>query len=156
MSGEPVVGSEICPEEDRQPGSWAGEPAEASEVSQSDAQAGEPDDANGNGDAVHEPASPAARDPEQRVSDLEQELAALRVQHDTLNGQYMRLAADFDNFRKRQSREGEDQRLQITCATLSEILPVLDNFDRARQQLATCPKPRPPSRRRRPQSAPGR
>ena len=47
----------------------------------------------------------------------------------------MRLAADFDNFRKRQSRDSDDLRLQITCSTLGEILPVVDNFDRARQQL---------------------
>lgn len=68
-------------------------------------------------------------------SDLAGELAALRAEHEGLNGQYMRLAADFDNFRKRQSRDSEDLRLQITCSTLGEILPVVDNFDRARQQL---------------------
>ncbi len=77
----------------------------------------------------------ASQDPQERVAQLEQELAALRAQHENLNGQYMRLAADFDNYRKRQSRDQEDQRLQITCATLGEILPVVDNFDRARQQL---------------------
>jgi len=74
-------------------------------------------------------------DPAARVAQLEQELAGLKEQHDNLNSQYMRLAADFDNYRKRQSRDLEDQRLQITCTTLSEILPVVDNFDRARQQL---------------------
>ena len=78
--------------------------------------------------------APAA-DGAERVAQLEQELAQLREQHDNLNGQYMRLAADFDNYRKRQSRDLDDQRLQITCSTLSEILPVVDNFDRARQQL---------------------
>jgi len=66
---------------------------------------------------------------------LAAELAALKAEHEGLNGQYMRLAADFDNFRKRQSRDSEDLRLQITCSTLGEILPVVDNFDRARQQL---------------------
>jgi hypothetical protein len=30
----------------------------------------------------------------------------------------MRIAADFDNFRKRQSRDQEDQRLQITAYSL--------------------------------------
>jgi molecular chaperone GrpE len=70
-----------------------------------------------------------------RASQLEGQLAALRAEHEALNGQYMRLAADFDNFRKRQSRDSDDQRLQITCTTLGEILPVVDNFDRARQQL---------------------
>jgi molecular chaperone GrpE len=70
-----------------------------------------------------------------RASLLEAQLASLRAEHEALNGQYMRLAADFDNFRKRQSRDSDDQRLQITCTTLGEILPVVDNFDRARQQL---------------------
>ena len=68
-------------------------------------------------------------------SDLAGQLAALKAEHEGLNGQYLRLAADFDNFRKRQSRDSEDLRLQITCSTLGEILPVVDNFDRARQQL---------------------
>ena len=86
------------------------------------------------GSAADESAA-AGADSEARVSQLEAELAQLREQHDNLNGQYMRLAADFDNYRKRQSRDLEDQRLQIACSTLSEILPVVDNFDRARQQL---------------------
>ena len=71
-----------------------------------------------------------------RTAQLEAELIALKGQYDNLNGQYMRLAADFDNFRKRQSRDNDDLRLQITCGTLGEILPVLDNFERARQQLS--------------------
>lgn len=70
-----------------------------------------------------------------RVAQLEAQLATLKADHEALNGQYMRLAADFDNFRKRQSRDSDDLRLQITCSTLGEILPVVDNFDRARQQL---------------------
>ncbi|MCP9772374.1 nucleotide exchange factor GrpE [Synechococcus sp. Tobar12-5m-g] len=76
-----------------------------------------------------------AADPAGRVRQLETELASLRAEHDTVRSQYMRIAADFDNFRKRQSRDQDDLRLQITCSTLSEILPVVDNFDRARQQL---------------------
>ena len=70
-----------------------------------------------------------------REEQLEAELKALRSEHESLRSQYMRIAADFDNFRKRQSRDQQDQRLQITCSTLSEILPVVDNFERARQQL---------------------
>ena len=70
-----------------------------------------------------------------RVSELEARLASLQAEHESLRGQYMRMAADFDNFRKRQSRDQEDSRIQIACSTLSEILPVVDNFERARQQL---------------------
>ncbi len=62
-------------------------------------------------------------------------LSALKQEHETLNSQYMRIAADFDNFRKRQSRDQDDMRQQLVCSTLTEILPVVDNFERARQQL---------------------
>ncbi len=80
------------------------------------------------------PAGEAPADGE-RLRQLEAELAALQAEHESLKGQYMRIAADFDNFRKRQSRDQEDQKLQITCSTVAEILPVVDNFERARQQL---------------------
>ena len=65
----------------------------------------------------------------------EARLEQLEKEHETLRSQYVRIAADFDNFRKRQSRDQDDLRLQLTCTTLSSILPVVDNFDRARQQL---------------------
>ena len=94
------------------------------------------------GEADASPADPSSDAPPspdgeagELLGQLEAELAALRSENESLRGQYMRIAADFDNFRKRQSRDKEDQRLHITCTTLTEILPVVDNFDRARQQL---------------------
>ncbi|KGG13376.1 MULTISPECIES: nucleotide exchange factor GrpE [Prochlorococcus] len=72
--------------------------------------------------------SPQRLDNEARLEQLERE-------HETLRSQYVRIAADFDNFRKRQSRDQDDLRLQLKCNTLSDILPVVDNFERARQQL---------------------
>ena len=78
---------------------------------------------------------PVASDPADPLQQLEQELQTLKVEHETLQSQYMRIAADFDNFRKRQSRDQDDLRQQLVCSTLSEILPVVDNFERARQQL---------------------
>ena len=77
----------------------------------------------------------ALTDPAERLQQLEQELHTLKQEHETLQSQYMRIAADFDNFRKRQSRDQDDMRQQLVCSTLSEILPVVDNFERARQQL---------------------
>ena len=70
-----------------------------------------------------------------KSSDNEARLQQLEKEHETLRSQYVRIAADFDNFRKRQTRDQDDLRLQLTCTTLSSILPVVDNFDRARQQL---------------------
>ncbi len=70
-----------------------------------------------------------------KCPDTEARLQQLEKEHETLNSQYMRIAADFDNFRKRQTRDQDDLKIQLTCTTLSEILPIVDNFERARQQL---------------------
>jgi len=100
-----------------------------------DATAEEPVESAGAPAADDVAPEPPSADPEQRVAQLEAQLEALQAEHESLRSQYMRIAADFDNFRKRQSRDQEDLRVQIACTTLSEILPVVDNFERARQQL---------------------
>ncbi len=79
--------------------------------------------------------SSTSPDPNIQIPDTEARLQQLEKEHETLNSQYMRIAADFDNFRKRQTRDQDDLKIQLTCTTLSEILPVVDNFERARQQL---------------------
>jgi len=62
-------------------------------------------------------------------------LEQLEKEHQTLKDQYVRIAADFDNFRKRQSRDQDDLKVQLICKSLTAILPIVDNFERARQQL---------------------
>ncbi|WP_218081413.1 nucleotide exchange factor GrpE [Anthocerotibacter panamensis] len=49
--------------------------------------------------------------------------------------QYTRLYADFDNFRRRTQREKEEMKLTAAADTLRDLLPVLDNFERARAQI---------------------
>jgi molecular chaperone GrpE len=97
---------------------------------------GEPPEASTDapeGQEGHE--APEGQEPAAAGAGGEEALERLRGEHETLRGQYMRMAADFDNFRKRQQRDAADQRLQITCSALGAILPVVDNFERARQQL---------------------
>ena len=48
-----------------------------------------------------------------RAAALEAELTSLRQGHETVRSQYMRIAADFDNFRKRQQRDAEDLKLHL-------------------------------------------
>ena len=45
--------------------------------------------------------------------------------------QLLRLAAEFDNFKKRSQREKEESFLNAKAAVLKAFLPVLDNFERA-------------------------
>ena len=69
------------------------------------------------------------------VEALQQKLDALQSQFDQRNEQYVRIAADFENFRKRTERDKEELMYQIRSSTILEILPVLDTFSRARDQL---------------------
>lgn len=69
------------------------------------------------------------------VGALESEIANLKAQLEDRTGQYMRIAADFENYRRRNSKEREDQEVQIKRNTISELLPVIDNFERARAQI---------------------
>lgn len=55
---------------------------------------------------------------------------------------YLRLAADFDNFRKRTRRDAERQAAAEKEAFIGDLLPVLDNLERtlvAAQSLASEP-----------------
>lgn len=69
------------------------------------------------------------------ISALTQDIEALKAQLEDRTNQYMRIAADFENFRKRTQKEKEEQDQQIKCVTIKELLPVVDNFERARSQI---------------------
>jgi molecular chaperone GrpE len=80
--------------------------------------------------AMSEPAS-TPEDPKDRVSSLEAELSALREEVSSLNDKYLRKLADDVNFRKRMAREKEDGQRFAVAALLGDLVPVLDDFDRA-------------------------
>lgn len=58
----------------------------------------------------------------------------LQQQVDELNDRYMRLAAEYDNFRKRVAKERDMIRAEAVGKTLSAVLPVYDNLERALAQ----------------------
>ena len=114
------------------PQQGAGEPAVSEIVPGERSDAGQGSEVAGTGPA---PGGGGSAQVDGGAANFDARFEALQAENESLKGQYMRIAADFDNFRKRQSRDQDDLRLKITCSTLSEILPVVDNFDRARQQL---------------------
>lgn len=60
-----------------------------------------------------------------------EELKNLQNDYADLNDKYMRILAEYDNFRKRTQKD-LDSRVSITKVDLlSKILPVVDNFERA-------------------------
>jgi molecular chaperone GrpE len=64
---------------------------------------------------------------------LEQEIASLKEQLEELKDKYMRMYADFDNYKKRMVKEKLDMINTAAQDTLSALLPVLDDFDRAKK-----------------------
>lgn len=76
------------------------------------------------------------KDKEEVVEQKETEAEnKLQQDFDNLNNQYLRLAADFDNYRKRQVQEREDLLKYGAEESLKKIIEVLDNFDRAKQSI---------------------
>lgn len=63
-------------------------------------------------------------------------LAALQQEKDALQDRLLRTAAEFDNFRKRIDRERRDLAEFAASDVLMELLPIVDNFERALQAPA--------------------
>ncbi len=64
-----------------------------------------------------------------QVVDLQED--PIVVERDKLKDQLLRLAADFDNFRKRSRREIEEVKVRAREDLLRELLPIFDNLKRA-------------------------
>lgn len=80
----------------------------------------------------HEP-GPAPHDLELEVEPLptHEELVALRQERDTYLDQLQRERAEFANFRRRTERDRVSQRAAVIREVIQQILPVLDNLERA-------------------------
>ena len=67
----------------------------------------------------------------------------MQEKFDQLNNQYLRLAADFDNYRKRQAQERESLLKYGAENTLKLLLPVLDTYARGKkacEEMDDCTK----------------
>ena len=63
------------------------------------------------------------------------ELDKAHAERDRMRDQLLRIAADFDNFRKRSRKEIEEVRRRTIEDTLREVLPVIDNLERAAEAM---------------------
>ena len=63
-------------------------------------------------------------------------LAVLEKERDMLKEQLLRAVADFDNYRKRIERERRELSDYAATDVLLELLPIIDNFERALQAPA--------------------
>jgi len=69
--------------------------------------------------------------PADPVAELEARLAAAEQEKQDNWDKYLRAVADLDNYRKRAKRDLDDARADARTRVLKEILPVVDNLERA-------------------------
>ena len=86
----------------------------------------------GEDDEVIFPEDETGEEAESEPSDLEK----AHAERDRMREQLLRIAADFDNFRKRSRKEIEEVRRRTIEDTLREVLPIVDNLERAADSMA--------------------
>ena len=69
-------------------------------------------------------AEATASQEDSKIAELEKDLAAAKEAH-------IRTLAEYDNYRKRTAKEKENTWVDAKAVCLAELLPMLDNFDRA-------------------------
>ena len=69
-------------------------------------------------------AEATASQEDSKIAELEKDLAAAKEAH-------IRTLAEYDNYRKRTAKEKENTWVDAKAVRLAELLPMLDNFDRA-------------------------
>jgi len=80
--------------------------------------------------------SPEAEDASETAEEARPEdprVAELQKQVEELNQRWLRAQADFDNFRRRTSKEKEELAQYASLKLIGQLLPVVDNFQRALQ-----------------------
>lgn len=96
-----------------------------------------------NGTAEEAPAEAQAAPADEAASQLEAlaaECSRLERERSEINDRYLRLAAEFDNFRKRSEREKCEAIEYGSTDALKAMLPVLDDFERALKTDCTDPE----------------
>lgn len=94
---------------------------------------------NGAAEVTAEPAAPA-----DRTAELEAKIATLEKEKKDNWDRYLRAAADLENARKRQKREAEDAKFEAKGKVLKEMLPVVDNLERAIEHAAAASEEKNP------------
>ena len=83
------------------------------------------------------PAAAVEQDP--GAAQVEEMLAEALREKEKLQDLYLRTRADYDNFRKRVERDRGEDRLRAASAVVADLLPIVDNLDRALAQPEGAP-----------------
>ncbi len=88
-------------------------------------------EANAQAQESGEPGEAGEAQTQEQEEDLRQSLEAVRAERDELKDRFLRLAAETENYKKRSEREKAEFLKRSNQALVKELLPVLDNLERA-------------------------
>ena len=77
--------------------------------------------------------APLKHKDKKKLKKAEAEVEKLKAELAAEQEKYMRLYAEYDNFRRRSAKEREGIYSDAYCDAVSQILPIIDNLDRAKQ-----------------------
>ena len=83
--------------------------------------------------------APLKHKDKKKLKKAEAEIEKLTVQLKEEQEKYMRLYAEYDNFRRRSVKEREGIYADAYCDAIQQILPIIDNLERAAQYSADDP-----------------
>ena len=86
---------------------------------------------NGGAEVEAETEEKTSKSDKKKIKKAEQEIAELQGKLGEAEDKYMRLYAEYDNFRKRSQKEKEGTYADAYIDALTQILPILDNLERA-------------------------
>lgn len=75
-------------------------------------------------DEIEETVEEATEEIEEEASEIEQELADIK-------DKYLRVVAEYENYRKRTAREKDALYVDVTAGSVKTLLPIIDNIERA-------------------------
>ncbi|MBW2527239.1 MAG: nucleotide exchange factor GrpE [Deltaproteobacteria bacterium] len=138
----PSENGEAAPEE-AEPSAPAGDaPAAEDAIEQGPAEAAEQHEAGGAGAGAEDDQAASAKQPDAKPEPTaEEQLAEARAATERVRQQMLRVAADFDNFRKRTVRDLDDARVRARQGVVRDFLPVFDNLERAVGHASEAPDP---------------
>ena len=75
--------------------------------------------------------TPKSENLQTKIDELTEEIEALKAEIAEKDDKYLRMAAEYDNFRRRSREEKEGIWEAAMAETVAELLPIIDNIERA-------------------------
>lgn len=93
-----------------------------------------------NAENAEEDEAPIKHKDKKKLKKAEAEIEKLTAQLKEEQEKYMRLYAEYDNFRRRSAKEREGIYADAYCDAIQQILPIIDNLERATQYSGDDPE----------------